>query len=204
MIRVLLVDDHPVVRSGLRALLDSCADLSVIAEAPDGQTAVRLAADADVVLMDLRLGDGIDGVDATRQIIAADPDISVIILTTYDHDRDIMRAVEAGAAGYLLKDAPPEVIIAAVREAAHPGVALGSELTRRMVETLQAPRVKLSERELDVLTALARGSSNREISRELFVSEATVKTHLVHIFSKLGADSRTAAVALARQAGLLP
>lgn len=202
-VSVLVVDDHPVVRSGLRAMLSTEDELHIIGEAGSGAEALDLVAELrpQVVLCDLRLGPGLDGVGVAAALREAGP--PVIILTTYDHDRDILRAVEAGAAGYLLKDAPPERIVRAVHQAARGESVLAPELTDRIVETLREPRPTLSAREHDVLSLVAEGLSNREIARSLFVSEATVKTHLVHAFAKLGADSRTAAVAKAREAGLL-
>ena len=157
--------------------------------------------DPDVVVTDMRLGDGEgDGVDLAARLSGRVP---VLVLTTYDHDRDIVRAVEAGAAGYLLKDASPDAIIAAVRAAAEGADVFSPDQTRRVTETMRAPRAELSERERAVLELVAAGSSNRQIAKDLFVTEATVKTHLVRTFAKLGVDSRTAAVARAREWGLL-
>lgn len=205
-IRILIVDDHPVVRAGLRTLLDGRAELVVVAEAGDGESALRAAADhrPDVVLCDLRLGPGIDGVAVTRAL-AASPVTppAVVILTTYDHDADIVRAVEAGAAGYLLKDAATDELVAAIVAAAAGETVLSPTMTARMIATIRTRRAGLSDRELDVLRLVADGLSNREIAKTLFVSEATVKTHLNHAFGKLGVDSRTAAVAAARSAGLV-
>lgn len=199
-VSVLVVDDHPVVRAGLAALLSVQPDVRVVGEAADGTEAVRLAAELapDVVLCDLRLGDGPDGVQVTRSL-----DTAVLILTTYDHDVDLVRAVEAGAAGYLLKDAAPSDIVAAIHAVARGETVLGPRLTRRVVDAMRVRRAELSARELDVLRLLAQGLSNREIARRLVVSEATVKTHLNHVFGKLGVDNRTAAVAAARVSGLL-
>lgn len=203
MIRVVLVDDHPIVRSGLRAVLATRPELEVVGEAGSGEEALAVIADTapDVVLADLRLGAGMDGVALTKAV--ADR-TAVVILTTYDHDLDIVRAVEAGAAGYLLKDAPTEAIVAALADAAAGRTVLSPEQTRRVVDTMrQGRRPALSDREQDVLTLVAQGRSNREIAKALFLSEATVKTHLVHCYGKLGVDSRTAAVARARDLGLL-
>lgn len=203
MIRIQLVDDHPVVRQGLMALLDSEPDLEVVsAVATVGAALADLEqADPDVVVTDLRLGDGEgDGVDLAARLSGRVP---VLVLTTYDHDRDIVRSVEAGAAGYLLKDASPDAIIAAMRAAAEGADVFSPDQTRRVTETMRAPRADLSERERAVLQQVAEGSSNRQIAKELFVTEATVKTHLVRAFAKLGVDSRTAAVARARDLGLL-
>jgi DNA-binding NarL/FixJ family response regulator len=197
---VLVVDDHPVVRAGLTALLSAQPGLRVVGEAADGTQAVLLAAELtpDVVLCDLRLGNGPDGVQVTRAV-----DTAVLILTTYDHDADLVRAVEAGAAGYLLKDADPADIVAAIQSAARGETVLSPHLTSRVVEAMRVRRAELSARELEVLGLVAHGLSNREIARRLILSEATVKTHLNHVFGKLGVDSRTAAVAAARGAGLL-
>lgn len=204
MTRVLLVDDHPVVRTGLRMLLTT-AGIEVVAEASNGQDAVRLAGeyDVDVVLMDLQMGPGIDGVAATEQVLARPDAPRVLILTTYDTDQDILRAVEAGASGYLLKDAPPDDLVDAVHRAARGETVLAPVVADRLLARLRNPAPTLSARELEVLRQVAQGRSNREVAKELFVSEATVKTHLVHVFEKLGADSRTGAVARARELGLL-
>ncbi|MBK6885491.1 MAG: response regulator transcription factor [Tetrasphaera sp.] len=204
--RVLVVDDHPVVRAGLRALLSTSPEIDVVGEAGDAPSALAGVAShrPDVVLCDLRLGEGADGVAVTRAVRALGPDApAVVILTTYDHDGDIVRAVEAGAAGYLLKDAAPDDIVAAIRRAADGETVLSARLTQRVVDTMRTRRAGLSEREIEVLGLVAVGRSNREIARELLVSEATVKTHLNHAFGKLGVDNRTAAVAAARSAGLI-
>ncbi|MFX0539972.1 response regulator [Ornithinimicrobium sp. Y1847] len=197
---VLVVDDHPVVRAGLAALLSVQTGVRVVGEAGGGAEAIRLAAELgpDVVLCDLRLGDGPDGVEVARTVA-----VPVLILTTYDHDVDLVRAVEAGAAGYLLKDAAPERIVEAIRAAARGETVLAPDLSRRVVETMRVRRAELSAREREVLGLVAQGMSNREVARTLVVSEATVKTHLVHAFGKLGVDNRTAAVAAARAAGLV-
>lgn len=205
-VTVVIVDDHPVVRAGLHALLDARPELDVVAQASDGVEALAAVAEhrPDVVLCDLRLGEGMDGVAITRALRggSARPP-AVVILTTYDHDADIVRAVEAGAAGYLLKDAAPEVIVAAVVGAAAGETVLSPTMTRRVVSTMRTRQAALSGRELEVLTLVAQGLSNRGIAKHLFISEATVKSHLNHAFVKLDADSRTAAVAAARAAGLV-
>lgn len=204
-VHVLVVDDHPVVRAGLRALLAVDARVDVVGEAASGEEAlvVARARRPDVVLMDLQLGAGLDGVAATRAL-RADPDgPRVLILTTYDTDADIVRAVEAGAAGYLLKDTPPATLVAAVERAARGETVLAPRAAEVLVGHMRDPRPALSDREAQVLARVAAGHSNREIARELLISEATVKTHLVHVFDKLGVDSRTAAVAVAREQGLL-
>ena len=204
-VRVLVVDDHPVVRAGLRALLAVDARVDVVGEAASGEEAlvVARARRPDAVLMDLQLGAGLDGVAATRAL-RADPDgPRVLILTTYDTDADIVRAVEAGAAGYLLKDTPPATLVAAVERAARGETVLAPRAAEVLVGHMRDPHPALSDREGQVLARVAAGHSNREIARELLISEATVKTHLVHVFDKLGVDSRTAAVAVAREQGLL-
>ncbi|MBO0980190.1 response regulator transcription factor [Microbacterium sp. SD291] len=204
-VRVLIVDDHPIVRAGVRSLFDRRDGVEVVGEASSGEEAVALARHLhpDVVLCDLRLGDGMDGVAATAALRAQHPAPAVIILTTFDRDAEILGAIEAGAAGYLLKDVAPDVIVAAIRRAAEGGLVLTPELSERLVAVMRAPRVRLTERELEVLRLLDTGSSNREIAKTLFVTEATVKTHLVHVFEKLGADSRARAIAIARDTGIL-
>ena len=204
MTRVLVVDDHPIVRSGLRTLLDGQPGIDVVGEAADGATARKLAGALapDVVLCDLRLGDGMDGVGVARALQRPGGP-AVVILTTYDHDTDIVRAIEAGAAGYLLKDAAPAQIVRAVELAAAGETVLSAAQEARVVATQRSAPRALSERELDVLQLIALGLTNREVARRLFVSEATVKTHLAHVYDKLGAPSRTAAVAVARERGLL-
>ncbi len=204
-IRVLIVDDHPVVRSGMRTLLAASPAVVVVGEAGDGEEALTLVGSSlpDVVLSDLRLGAGLDGVAVARAVRARHPDVAVLILTTFDHGTDIVRAVEAGAAGYLLKDAAAAEIVAAIRAAAAGETVLSADLTRRAVETMRDGHRQLSEREHEVLVLVADGLSNNDIAKGLFVSRATVKTHLSHLFEKLGVDSRTAAVAVARKRGLL-
>ncbi|MGO1256595.1 MAG: response regulator [Microbacterium gubbeenense] len=202
---VLLVDDHPVVRSGLRAVLDSAPELSVIGEAATGEEAIALASHLrpDVVLCDLRLGDGIDGIQATSAIRALDAPPAVLILTTFDRDAEILGAIEAGAAGYLLKDVDPEVIIDGIQRAAAGDVVLAPDLASRVLRGIRSPLPKLTDREIEVLRLLSTGATNREIARALFVTEATVKTHLVHIFTKLGVDTRSRAIHVARERGLI-
>lgn len=206
MITVLLVDDHPVVRSGLRALLAGEPTLDVVGAAATAEEALTLVAtlDPDVVLSDLRLGDGIDGVTLTETLRRGGERPAVLILTTYDNDSDIVRAVMAGAAGYLLKDAEPEVIVQGIHDAAGGRLVLSPELEQRVADRMTHGVPQLSDRELDVLRLVADGLANKEIARTLFISEATVKTHLVHIFGKLHTDSRTSAVAAARTHGLIP
>jgi DNA-binding NarL/FixJ family response regulator len=204
-ITVLLVDDHPVVRTGLRTLLERNDEVDVIGEAATGEEAITLSSHLhpDVVLCDLRLGPGIDGVATTAALRAQQPAPAVIILTTFDRDVEIIRAIEAGAAGYLLKDVSPDTIIASLREAAAGGMVLAPEMAQRVVEGMRKPSLRLTEREVEVLRLLDQGASNREIARALFVTEATVKTHLVHLFSKLNVESRAKAVTLARETGLI-
>ncbi|MHC9044423.1 response regulator [Microbacterium saperdae] len=202
---VLLVDDHPIVRAGVRSLFDRRDDIAVVGEASSGEEAVALTRHLhpDVVLCDLRLGEGMDGVQTTAALRALDRAPAVIILTTFDRDAEILGAIEAGAAGYLRKDIAPDDIVRAVRQAASGALVLTTELSERVERVRRAPRVRLTERELDVLRLLDTGSSNREIAKALFVTEATVKTHLVHVFDKLGADSRARALAIARESGLI-
>ncbi len=198
-IRLLIVDDHPVVRSGLKAMLTSQPDLEVAAEAESGEAALALLAGArpDVILMDLRMP-GMDGAAAIRAVRARDPGVRILVLTTYDSDADILRALEAGAAGYLIKDAPPEELFRAVRGAARGELALAPSVAARLARRLVGGAgPALSEREIEVLELAARGAANREIAGRLHISEATVKSHLVHIFTKLGVADRTAAVTLA-------
>lgn len=204
MTRVLVTDDHPVVRAGLRMLLEA-SGIDVVAEAASGAEAIALARDLrpDLVLMDLQLGDGMDGVAATSALLALPTPPQVLIVTTYDADADILRAVEAGAAGYLLKDAPAADLVDAVERAARGETVLAPAVADRLLARLRRPAPRLSARETEVLRLVADGASNREVARALFLSEATVKSHLVHIFDKLDVDSRTAAVARAREVGLL-
>ncbi|MBL3700041.1 response regulator [Leucobacter luti] len=201
---VLLVDDHPVVRSGLRAVLDTEA-VRVVGEAATGEEAIALAAHLrpDVVLCDLRLGDGIDGIQTTTALRALDPAPAVLILTTFDRDAEILGAIEAGATGYLLKDAAPEAISDGIQRAAAGEMILTPELATRVLQGIRNPLPKLTDREVEVLRWLAQGATNREIARGLFVSEATVKSHLAHIFTKLEVDSRSRAIHVARETGLI-
>jgi DNA-binding NarL/FixJ family response regulator len=203
VIRVLVVDDHPVVRSGLVGLLGSEPDLEVVGEAGDGREGVDLAAalTPDVVLMDLRMP-VLDGASATAEITAAGT-ARVLVLTTYDTDGDILRAVEAGATGYLLKDTPRDQLLAAVRAAARGETVLAPPLAAKLMRQVRGGD-QLTPRELEVLALVAQGKSNPDIARELFIGEATVKSHLLHVFDKLGVSDRTAAVTRALERGLLP
>lgn len=204
-VTVLLVDDHPVVRSGVRAVLATEDGVSVIGEAGSGEEALPLARTLrpDVVLCDLRLGDGLDGVQTTAALRRLDPPPAVIILTTYDHDHDILRAVEAGAAGYLLKDVAPATIAAALKDAASGRMVLAPDMAQRVLATMGAPRPNLSDREREVLRLVSAGYSNSEIARILFLTGATVKSHLVHVYTKLDVDSRTQALVKARALGII-
>jgi DNA-binding NarL/FixJ family response regulator len=204
-IRILLVDDHPVVRAGLVGLLSSQPDFEVVGEASNGLEALDLLGklSIDVVLMDLRMPQ-MDGVSAIRQIRAQFPKVQVLVLTTYDTDSEIVRAVEAGATGYLLKDVPREELFRAVRLCARGEAVLSPPIAARLLSWVRGPAEEnLSVRELEVLSLVARGLSNKEIARKLKISEATVKTHLLHAFGKLGVDDRTAAVTVALERGIL-
>ena len=202
---VLLVDDHPVVRSGLRAVLDTGDEVHIVGEAATGEEAVTLAAHLrpDLVLCDLRLGAGMDGIQTTAALRALTPAPAVLILTTFDRDAEILGAIEAGAAGYLLKDVDPEVIIDGIQRAVAGDMVLSPDLASRVLRGMRTPLPKLTDREIEVLRLLARGSTNREIARALFVTEATVKSHLAHIFTKLDVDSRSRAIHVAQETGLI-
>lgn len=205
MIRLVIADDHPVVRAGLRALLDGAVDIDVVGEAatPDEAAALVSSSDPDLVLMDLQFGQDRTGADATRQIRSTDAAPYVLVLTNYDSDGDILGAVEAGASGYLLKDTPPDELLAAVRAAAAGESALAPAVASRLMARMRAPRVSLSAREIEVLRLVAEGASNVDVAARLHITDATVKSHLVHVFSKLGVGSRTAAVSEARALGIL-
>jgi DNA-binding NarL/FixJ family response regulator len=211
-VRVLVADDHPVVRAGLRALLSAEPGLTVVAEAGSGEETVLMARQhrPDVVLMDLRMP-GAGGLAAIRQLSADQPGVRVVVLTTYDSDADILPAVEAGAAGYLLKDTPRDTLVGAIFAAARGETVLAPSVAGRLVNRLRAAppeapaaRETLSARETEVLMLAGRGLTNAQIGRELFVSEATVKTHLLRAYAKLGVSSRTAAVTRAMELGALP
>jgi DNA-binding NarL/FixJ family response regulator len=209
MIRILVVDDHPIVREGLAAVLEAQADMSVVGEAGDGAEAVRAYREhePDVVLMDLAMP-GTDGVDAIRGIRAHDRDAKVVVLTAYDTDERIFRAVQAGARGYLLKGAPREEIFRAVREVYNGGSLLeptvAGKLLSRVGDILRGEGVEqLTPRELDILTLMARGLRNKEIASQLFITERTVKFHANAIYRKLDVSSRTEAVSKALKHGLV-
>ncbi|WP_037906650.1 response regulator [Actinacidiphila yeochonensis] len=206
MIRVLLADDHPVVRQGLAAMLGSEPDLEVVGEASNGPQAEALAATLrpDIVLMDLRMPGG-GGAESTGRMTAAGLPCRVIVLTTYESDGDILRAVEAGAAGYLLKDVSPAELVGAIRAAARGETVLAPSVAARLVDRLRTrtEQPRLSERETSVLRLVAEGCTNAEIGRRLFIGESTVKTHLLRAFTKLGVADRTAAVTSAMRHGLL-
>jgi DNA-binding NarL/FixJ family response regulator len=206
VIRIILADDHPVVREGLRAMLSAESDLEVVADASSGPQAEALAARLrpDIVLMDLRMPDG-GGVDAIERMARAGLACRVVVLTTYETDRDILRAVEAGAAGYLLKDLPRAELAEAVRAAARGETVLAPSVAARLVDRLRTKpeRPRLSERETAVLRLVAEGCTNAEIGRQLFIGESTVKTYLLRVFGKLGVADRTAAVTNAMRFGLL-
>jgi DNA-binding NarL/FixJ family response regulator len=205
VIRILIADDHPVVRTGLQGMLAGEGDFEVVGEARDGREAVDKATllEPDVVLMDLRMP-VLDGVAATQLIRAGQPETQVLILTTYDTDGDILLALDVGAVGCLLKDSPREELFRAVRAAARGEPVLAPAVLSLVMSRMRAPAAEtLSDREVEVLRLVARGASNKEAARELFISETTVKTHLSHIFTKLGVDDRTAAVTVALDRGIL-
>lgn len=207
MINVLLIDDHPVVRAGLKAILNSFSDIQVIAEGSDGSTALQLIApdyagpQPDVVVMDIQMP-GVSGIEATRQLKAADGP-PVLVLTTYDSEADILAALSAGTIGYLLKDAPEQALHDAIVNTAARKRTLAPGVAATLAERISNPEEALSEREIEILQALASGATNRELAAQLSISLATVKTHLIHIFRKLGVDTRTAAVTVAREKKLI-
>lgn len=205
MIRVLVADDHPIVRGGIVALLNSADDLTVVGEAATGLEAVALALELepDLVLMDLQMPE-LAGADATARILEQRPSIRVIVLTTYESDSAILTAIEAGASGYLLKAAPSSEILAGIRSVAAGDVALAPSIAAMIVGRMKAPAPPtLTARETEVLALVAQGESNPSIARTLFLSEATVKTHLLHVFEKLEVSDRTRAVTKAMELGLL-
>jgi DNA-binding NarL/FixJ family response regulator len=204
-IRLLIVDDHPVVRDGLRGMLANDPGLAVVGEASDGAEALALveSLQPDVVLMDLRMP-GMGGAAAIKALAERGSEARVLVLTTYDSDTDVVLAIEAGATGYLLKDSPREELLRAIRAAARGEAVLAPSVATRLVSQLRAPAPDaLSDRELEVLTLIAQGETNRGAASRLFISEATVKTHLIHVYEKLGVNDRAAAVATAYERGLL-
>lgn len=204
-IRVILVDDHPVVRAGLRSVIDAPDHIAVIGEASSGEEALKLIEELepDVVMCDLRLGEGIDGIEVTKQLSTLPHKPAVLILTTFDNDSEIVSALNAGAAGYLLKDINPEDISTAIEKASRGETYLPPEISSKVVAAMRNPGPKLTRRERDVVKLLATGASNAQIAQELFVTEATVKSHLVNVFTKLGVDSRSRAIRVAEDQGLV-
>jgi len=198
-IRVFLVDDHLVVRAGLRALLDTQPDVEVVGEASSGEEAATAipSTSPDLVMMDLDMGSGMHGAEAIKRLRNDGVDVPVLVFTTYDTDADVVRAVDAGAIGYLLKDSTPDEIFGAVRGAVAGRSVLSPAVASRLVQQMQRPQEALTARESELLSLLAEGMTNRELSKALFISEATVKTHLGHIYAKLGVDTRSAAVSVA-------
>ena len=206
-VRLVLVDDHPVVRAGLRAMFSAQPNLVVVGEASSAAEAVHAAEvlRPDVVVMDLQLGEGGDGIAATRSIVERGLPSRVLVLTTYDTDLDIARAIDAGAIGYMLKDAQPERLYRAVLAVANGETAFAAPVANRVLRAMRGGPAggSLTTRELEIVECLARGLSNRDVARTLFVSEATIKTHLVHIYAKLGVDNRAAAVSVSIERRLL-
>ena len=204
-VQVVIADDHPVVRSGMHQMLETADDIEVVAEVATGHEAIRVAGRhrPDVVVMDLRMPD-LDGVTATAEIRRRYPEVHVLVVTTYDTDADILAAIDAGATGYLLKDARPEDLYSAVRAAARGETTLAPKVASRVLDQMRgADPTALTRRELEVLQLVAAGHPNREIASRLHIGQATVKSHLVHIFAKLGVDDRTHAVTAALERGIL-
>lgn len=204
-IRILIVDDHPITRDGVKGLFAGDPGFEVVGEAADGREAIARAEafKPDVVLMDLHMP-VLDGVEATRHIVESDLGARVLVVTTYDAENDVLPAIEAGATGYVLKDTPREELRRAVRAAAAGQSVLSPQVARQILGQVREPgRDALSERELEILQLVAAGATNKDIAAELFISEATVKTHLLHTFEKLGVHHRAAAVAAAYERGLL-
>ncbi|MEJ3746434.1 response regulator transcription factor [Actinomycetes bacterium KLBMP 9797] len=204
-IRLVIVDDHPIVRDGLRGAFTGTAEFAVVGEAGTGADAVVRVTELgpDVVLMDLRMP-GMDGVEAIRRLRETAPSVRVLVLTTFDTDSDVLPAIEAGAAGYLLKDAPTEDLLRAVRSAAKGEAVLAPAVAGRLMSRVRKPaQGMLSQRELQVLRLIADGASNREAAVKLFISEASIKTHLLHIYDKLGVRDRAGAVGEAFRRGLV-
>lgn len=203
-IRLLIVDDHPIVRDGIRGMLTGDPAFEVLGEAGDGAQAVELARalEPDVILMDLRMP-RMDGVTAINELVRLGLAVKVLVLTTYDTDKDVLPAIEAGATGYLLKDTSRDELVRAVRTAARGEAVLSPSVATRLMGQVRAPVDTLSARELEILQQIADGRTNREVAAKLFISEATVKTHVLHIYAKLGVNDRAAAVAVAFRRGLL-
>jgi len=204
-IRILIADDHPVVREGLAGMLAGQSDFEVVGLATDGNVAVKMHSELspDVTLMDLQMP-GRDGVGAIEAIKTKEPSAYILVLTTYDSDADILRAIEAGATSYLLKDTPREELFRAIRATAAGESALAPTVTARLMTRMRAPAEEnLSAREIEVLQLVAKGKSNKEVGKALHISTATVKTHLIHIYNKLGVDDRTAAVTTAIEKGII-
>ncbi|WP_420096807.1 response regulator [Brevibacterium sediminis] len=204
-IRVILVDDHPVVRAGLKSVIDAPDHIAVVGEAGSGEEALTVVdeLDPDVVLCDLRLGQGVDGIEVTKRLRAKPNPPAVLILTTFDLDSEIIAAINAGASGYLLKDIDPGDISTAIEKAAKGETYMPREISSKVFAAMRNPSPKLTRRERDVVKLLATGASNAQIAQELFVTEATVKSHLVNVFTKLGVDSRARAIRVAEDQGLV-
>ncbi|PXW31721.1 UNVERIFIED_CONTAM: LuxR family two component transcriptional regulator [Williamsia faeni] len=205
MIRLLLADDHAIVRAGLRAILEEGDDIDVVGEVATAEAAIAYCTttDVDLVLMDLRFGSGTSGVEATATLRELPNAPNVLVVTNYDTDSDILNAIEAGACGYLLKDTPPAELLAAVRTAAVGQSVLSPAVASKLMTRVRKPESSLSPREIEVLGLVEAGMSNRAIGKALYLSETTVKTHLVHIYAKLGVNSRTSAIARARELGAI-
>ncbi|MDD7582120.1 response regulator [Corynebacterium sp. 32222D000AT] len=201
MVAVMLIDDHPVVRAGLRAILDSFDDIEVVAEGADGSAVDDLDPQVEVIVCDIQMP-GVDGITATQRVVERGGP-PVLILTTYDTEADIVAALEAGARGYLLKDSPEEELHQAVLDTAAGRRTLSPEVAGMLADRLGRGQQALSAREIEILRALATGVSNKELASQLFISVATVKTHLIHIYQKLGVDTRTAAIHRAQELKLI-
>ncbi|MBA2693902.1 MAG: response regulator transcription factor [Rubrobacter sp.] len=204
-VKILITDDHPVVRTGIRGMISGEPDFEVVGEAVNGNEAVELTAKLhpDVVLMDLRMPT-MDGVEATGKIKETHPDTQILVLTTYESDADILRAIETGATGYLLKDTPKEDLFTAIRVAAKGESPLAPAVASRLMRRMRSPEEEaLSAREIEVLGLVAQGTSNKKIAKELWIGETTVKSHLLHIYEKLGVTDRTAAVTAALKRGII-
>ena len=204
-VKILIADDHPVVRMGIRGMLDGEPDFEVVGEAENGGEAVEMVAKLrpDVVLMDLRMPN-MDGVAATEKITKDHPETRILVLTTYESDADILRAIETGATGYLLKDTPKEDLFAAIRTVAKGESPLAPAVASRLMRRMRSPEEEaLSAREIEVLNLVAEGASNKRIAKELWIGETTVKSHLLHIYEKLGVADRTAAVTMALKRGII-